>query len=167
VRGCAGLQLGEIARGTVAVFIALCLTVLIGVLALTLDGGLMLAEGRHAQAVADAAALAAASDLFANSAVNGGTDPGGTASTSALSTALANGYTNDGTDSVVTVNIPPQSGDYVGKKGYAEVIAQRNLKRGFSAIWGEATLPITARAVASGIRGTCTGSPTPRPTLVE
>src|SRR5438132_8186730 len=140
-------------RGTVAVFLALSLTVLVGILAITLDGGLMLAESRHAQAVADAAALAAASDLFDNSAANGATDPSGTAAASALATANANGYTNDGITSVVTVNIPPQTGDYVGKAGYAEVIVQRNLKRGFSAIWGQGTLPITARSVASGIPG--------------
>src|SRR5438128_1249831 len=140
-------------RGTVAVFIALSLTVLVGILAITLDGGLMLTESRHAQVVADAAALAAASDLFENSGINGGTDPSGTAAASALATAKANGYSNDGTTSVVTVNIPPQSGDYVGKAGFAEVIVQFNLQRGFSAIWGKGTLPVTARSVASGVPG--------------
>ncbi len=140
-------------RGTVAVFIAICLTVLVGVLAITLDGGLMLTESRHAQVVAEAAAIAAAADLFDNSAINAGKDPTGTAAASALSTAKANGYSNDGTTSVVTVNIPHQSGDYVGKDGYAEVIVQYNLTRGFSAIWGKGTLPIKARAVASGIPG--------------
>src|SRR5205807_8502251 len=92
-------------------------------------------------------------DLFQNSAVNGGSDPSGTAAASALATASANGYTNDGITSVVTVNIPPQTGDYVGKAGFAEVIVQYNLKRGFSAIWGNGTLAVTARAVASGLPG--------------
>src|SRR5258707_902719 len=105
-------------RGTVAVFVALCLTVLVGILAITLDGG---------------------------------RDPYGTAAASALDTAKANGYSNDGITSVVTVNIPPKTGDYVGKAGFAEVIVQYNLKRGFSAIWGKGTLPVTARAVASGV----------------
>ncbi len=140
-------------RGTVAVFIALSLTVLVGILAITLDGGLMLTESRHAQVVADAAATAAAADLFQNAGLNAGTDPSGTAKASALDTAKANGYSNDGITSVVTVNIPPLSGDYVGKAGFAEVIVQYNLKRGFSAIWGNGTLPVTARAVASGIPG--------------
>src|SRR5207245_6789505 len=125
-----------------------------GVLASTLDGGLLLNESRHAQVVADAAAIAAAADLFENSAINGGTDPSGTALASALATAKANGYANDGVTSIVTVNIPPQSGDYVGKNFFAEVIVQYNMTRGFSAIWGKGTLPVTARAVASGIPGT-------------
>ncbi|HLJ92298.1 MAG TPA: pilus assembly protein TadG-related protein [Gemmataceae bacterium] len=140
-------------RGTVAVFIALCLTVLIGILAITLDGGLLLTESHHAQAVADAAAMAAATDLWVNSGINGGTDPSGTAAASALATASANGYTNDGVTSIVTVNIPPESGDNKGKAGFAEVIVQYNLRRGFSAIWGKGTLPVIARSVASGLPG--------------
>src|SRR5262249_51739382 len=53
-------------RGVVAVLVALCLTVLLGMLALTVDSGLMQSEGSHAQATADAAALAGASELFAS-----------------------------------------------------------------------------------------------------
>src|SRR5438067_824748 len=111
---------GSPRRGTVAVFVAACLTVLVGILAITLDGGLLLNESRHAQVVADAAALAAATDLMANAPLNGGTDPSGTAKASALTTAAANGYSNDGTTSVVTVNIPPQTGHNIGNPGFAE-----------------------------------------------
>ena len=66
-------------------------------LALVADGGLLLVERRHAQATADAVALAAASDLYAYWNTNHGTDPSGTALASALGVASANGYTNDGT----------------------------------------------------------------------
>ena len=43
----------------VAVQIAVSMTVLVGAVALTVDGGLLLAERRHAQVAADAAASGA------------------------------------------------------------------------------------------------------------
>ena len=137
-------------RGSVAVLIAACLTVILAVLAITLDGGSLLAERRHAQATADAAALAAACDLYANYWTNSGTDPAGTAAQSARTTAAANGYGNDGVTSVVTVNIPPQSGDYVGMAGYVEVIVQYQEPRSFSTIFAGGPIPVKARAVALG-----------------
>jgi hypothetical protein len=51
------------------------------------------------------------------------------------------------------VNIPPTSGSFAGKAGYAEVIIQFNQKRGFSSIFGSGDLPVKARAVASGKPG--------------
>ncbi|HZT79695.1 MAG TPA: pilus assembly protein TadG-related protein, partial [Gemmataceae bacterium] len=88
-------------RGAVAVLVAVCLTVLMGVVALSIDGGLLLQERRRAQATADAAALAAADDLFKNYNTNLGKDPSGSAAASARTVAKANGYSNDGTTSVV------------------------------------------------------------------
>lgn len=137
-------------RGQVAVMVAVSLTAILAVLAIALDGGTLLAERRSAQAAADAAALAAACDLFDNYWTNSGTDPDGTAALSAVNTAKANGYANDGTNSVVTVNIPPKSGDYVGMAGYAEVIVQSYDPRSFSSIFASAPLPVQARAVALG-----------------
>jgi hypothetical protein len=89
--------------------------------------------------------------LYANFAISGGSDPKGTAAASALSTAAANGYANDDITSTVTVNIPPQSGDHVGVKGYAEVIVQFNQGRMFSSIFGSGAIPVQARAVAAGL----------------
>src|SRR5262245_2032420 len=114
--------------GIVVVLVAVCLVVLLGVVAISLDGGALLNERQHAQAVADAAALAAATDLFYNYWFTQGLDPNGTAKASALATAAANGYANDGVTTTVTVNIPPKSGDYVGKASYAEVLVQFNFK---------------------------------------
>ena len=45
-------------RGAIAAQAAICLGVLLGISAVTIDGGLMQAERRRAQATADAAALA-------------------------------------------------------------------------------------------------------------
>jgi hypothetical protein len=127
----------------------LCVTVLLGVLAVVLDGGVLLAERQHAQATADAAALAAAADLFANWNTNAGVDKNGTAAKSATTTATANGYTSG--NSTVTINIPPKSGDHVNTAGYAEVIVTYNQGRFFSSIWGQSTIPVSARAVARGV----------------
>src|SRR5262249_33279751 len=131
-----------------------------GVAAIALDGGMALTERRRAQDVADAAALAAASDLFAHYQTNLGQDVNGTAAASALSIAKANGYSNDGTRSIVTGRVSPaphvqgdrtitdSSGNL--KPGYAEVTVQYNEPRFFSGLWGQGTIPITARAVARG-----------------
>ncbi len=137
-------------RGTVVVLVALCLTGLLGVLAIAFDGGILQNEKKHAQATADAAAMAGASCLYQNYPSDSGTDPSGTASSAAFATASANGYTNDGTNSVVTVNIPPASGPYAGKSGYIEVLVTYNQTRSFSSIFGSSSLPVRARAVARG-----------------
>jgi hypothetical protein len=137
-------------RGIIAVFVALCLTALVGVVAIAIDGGMLYDQMRRGRAAADAAAMAAAADLFQNYPTNQGADPGGTASAAAFAVASANGYTNDGVNSTVTVNIPPASGTYAGLASYAEVIVTYNVQRGFSRIWDTATIPVTARAVARG-----------------
>jgi hypothetical protein len=144
----------------VAAQVAVGLTALLSMLALLVDGGLLLSERRHAQATADAAALAAASDLYAQWKTNQGADPNGTAAASASSVASCNGYTNDGTTNSVTVNIPPNSGNFVGRAGYAEVIVTWKQRRGFSAILGNETIRVSARAVAQG-RSITGGSASP------
>jgi Putative Flp pilus-assembly TadE/G-like len=140
-------------RGVVAVLVALCLVAVLGVTAIAIDGGLLMENRRSVQAAADAAALAAANQLYDSWSANKGLDKDGDASASAFSTASANGYTNDGTTSVVTVNIPPVKGDYVGQPGFAEVSITYYQKRGFSAIFGASALPVTGRAVARGKKG--------------
>jgi hypothetical protein len=133
--------------------VALGMACVLGVLAVTMDGGTLLAERRYAQATADAAALAAAADLYKNYNSNHGSDTGGTAKASALTTASANGYSNDGSSNIVTVNIPPTAGNFIGTAGYAEVIVQRNQQRYFSSIFGSGAIPLQARAVARGLTG--------------
>lgn len=145
--------------GGVTPLTVLSLSLLLGVAALAVDGGMLLEDRRHVQAAADAAALAAAADLFANYPVNQGADPNGTAKASALTTANANGFSNDGTQSIVTVNISPrnyQAGPHAGTPlppGYAEVIVQYNAGRLFSGVFGSGVIPVRGRAVARGIWG--------------
>jgi len=140
----------------VLVQLAVALILLMTVLAVTVDLGFLLVERRHAQATADAAALAAAANMYTN---NGSTT---TAFSTALSVATANGYSggtlsitstsesSTGTNSKVVVNIPPAAGSFVGKAGYAEVIVTWYQKRGFSRVLASGTLPVSARAVARG-----------------
>jgi Flp pilus assembly protein TadG len=132
--------------GAVLVFVAIVFVALIGVIAVTVDFGNLLADKRHVQAAADAAALAAAIDLFHNYSANAGTDPKGTAAANAKEIAKGNGYTSD--SGSVTVNIPPKSGNFVGKSGYAEVIITFNQKRFFSSALGTGSLEVKGRAVA-------------------
>jgi hypothetical protein len=138
-------------RGNALAVMGVCLIVIVGALALVFDGGLLMNERRHAQSVADGAALAAAYSLYNNYSTNQGLDPNGTAVTLARTVASDNGYANDGTTSTVTVNIPPLTGSFVGKSGYAEVNVQYNQSRGFSGIWGSSLMSVTARSVARGI----------------
>ena len=153
-------QAGSTRRGMVAAQVVLCLSVLMAMLAVVADGGLLLAERRHAQATADAAALAAASDLYENWSIDNpsGTDSLGTANSSALGVASANGYTNDGTTSTVTVNISPRKysgGPNAGTTlpaGYAEATVTWYQQRFFGEIFGSGAIPVSARAVARGVQ---------------
>ncbi len=145
-------------RGIAAPAVALCLVVLVGFMAVTMDGGVLMSDRRQAQAAADAAALAAASDLYQQQVTSYPNNPGrdgtsGTAKASALTTAAANGYSS----SYVTVNVA--SGTYseganAGQalpNGYAEVIVLGSQSRGFSSIFGVGSLSVHARAVARGL----------------
>jgi hypothetical protein len=140
----------RVRRGIIAVFVALCLVALVGMAAISVDGGLLYLEQRRAQAGADAAAMAAACDLFENYPSNGGQDKGHTAQSAALACAAGNGYTNDKTTSDIDVDIPPKSGPYAGLYGYAEVNLTYYMPRGFSGVFGSAPIPIHVRAVSRG-----------------
>jgi hypothetical protein len=143
-------------RGAVVVLVAVCLAVILAFVAIALDGGGLLERRRQAQATADAAALAAAEDLFRNYPKNKGLDPDGTAIARALAIAAANGFSGDGTQSTVTVRMSPQAylgGPNEGKtlpKGYVEVSVEYNQPRYFSAMLGSGNIAVPARAVARG-----------------
>ncbi len=142
-------------RGTVAVLVSVVLVVLLGMTALALDGGLLQHSKRRVQGAADAAALAAATTLFRHypSITPANADPGGNAARAALTSAYNNGYANNGTNSSVTVHIPPASGPFSGQISYAEVIVTYYQPRYFSTVYGSQRMPVTARAVARGFWG--------------
>src|SRR5438093_13447874 len=82
-------------RGAVAVMVAVCLTMLMAVLAIAIDGGNLLDDQRQCQAVADAAAMAGACDLYSNYGANQGVDQSNSARNAALAVAQTNGYLDD------------------------------------------------------------------------
>ncbi len=137
-------------RGSVVVLVTVSLIAIVGFAAIVIDGCVLYNDRQQIQKTADAAALAAAVDLFTKWNSNAGTDPTGSAATSARTTATALGYTSGG-NTTVTVNIPPASGTFAGKAGYAEVIIQYAQSRYFSSIWGGGTTPVQGRAVARGM----------------
>jgi hypothetical protein len=138
-------------RGHIAIMVAMSIVAIVSTIAVSLDGGAIMSERRHAQNAADAAALAGACDLYYNFWLYSGYDTPGTARTAAFAGAAQSGYTNDGTTTVVTINIPPTSGYYIGRPGYVEAIVQYNETRGFSSLFDNGTVPISARAVALGM----------------
>jgi Flp pilus assembly protein TadG len=142
-------------RGAVAVLVAAMLVALISIMAIAMDGGLLLDNRQRVQGAADAAAISAATRLFANypaieQSGYGNFDPNGEAAAAALASAQANGYANDGTNSKVTVNVPPKSGPFTGRAGYVETIVTNYQKRYFSSIWDSTPITTTGRAVARG-----------------
>jgi Flp pilus assembly protein TadG len=143
-------------RGSIVLLVAISLSVILSFLAICVDGGGLLERRRHAQATADAAAIAAAEALFRSYPDYHGVDADGSAANAATSIAALNGFSNDGTTSVVTVRTAPDTysgGPNAGMplpSGYVEVSVQYNQKRYFSAILGKEDIPVQARAVARG-----------------
>ncbi|MCI0358783.1 MAG: pilus assembly protein TadG-related protein [Planctomycetaceae bacterium] len=143
-------------RGAVVILVAVSLAAVLAFVAIAIDGGGLLEKRRQGQATADAAAIAAAEDLFRNYPANKGIDTYGTAEERARDIAAANGFSGNGTDSVVTVRTSPEfytGGPNVGTAlppGYAEVSLQFNQPRYFSALFGSGAIPVPARAVARG-----------------
>jgi hypothetical protein len=131
------------------------MTMLMMVGAVVMDAGILFVERRHAQAVADAAALAGAADLYANFHKNNGSDPQGTAAQSANDYVTNNYSGSAGTLGTVTVNtvdtgFSSQTLAAHQKPGFIEVILTYNQPRFFSGMFGSGNYPITARAVAEG-----------------
>jgi Flp pilus assembly protein TadG len=125
--------------GKFLVMFALLLPVLLGMVGLTIDGGLMMAGQRQAQDAADAGAVAAAKDLLR-----------GQSQATAKATAITfvqqyNGLPN----AQVTVNIPPKTGPYSGNSHYVEVYVTNAVSTNFIHVVGVgASQNVTARAVA-------------------
>jgi hypothetical protein len=148
-------------NGTVTVVAAVSMIGILSIVALSLDGGVMIDKRRQIQAASDAAALAGCCDLYKNWYVNkqynpeyGQDNAAGTAKAAALNAAKKNGFENGVNGCTVTVNIPPTSGVHNGKAGHVEVLISHQQKRYFSKIFGSTDVPVGARAVARGYRST-------------
>src|SRR5436309_1881946 len=91
-------------RGNVVVLMAFCITILVGMAAVAIDGGAIMDDVQKVQAATDASALAAAEQIFRLWQTGNGLDVGSNAKNAALNLAATNGYSNDGTDSQITPN---------------------------------------------------------------
>ena len=134
-------------RAQVAVLTAVTMVPVLGAVAFVTDGGVLLDQRRRVQATADAAALAAAVELYRYYPQYGGLDTNGAARAAALDLAARAGYSS-ANGCTVEVYIPPSSGLGAGKPGYAEVIIRAPQQRMFSSIFGSDALSVAARAVA-------------------
>ena len=141
---------GRQRRGAVLILVVVLLVSLVGVAALSVDGGRMFLERRNTQAAADLAAEAAGIELYEKFERFQGRDSDGEARAVALAIAKANCYDIAGRESTVTVNIPPKAGPHEGQNGFAEVIVSARLSRSFSGIFGTGELEVASRAVAAG-----------------
>jgi hypothetical protein len=141
----------------VAVLVAVSLFILVGALAFAIDGGYMFEKKHIVTAAAEAAATAAANLLFEHQDEWEGKDPEHKAANLALEYAAGNGFGNGGRN-VVTVNIPPQSGDFSGKTGFVEVVIEHTFPQTFSSIFSKGEHKIIGRAVAAGTMGTSKAS---------
>jgi hypothetical protein len=143
-------------KGTVVVAAALSLVAILSFVALSLDGGMLMDARRKVQAIADSAALSAACEIYVNWFTTGGLDDkNGSAAALAQQVCADSGFVNGQNGVTVTVNIPPQSGLFMGVPGHVEVIIRGSRPRAFSKIFSSnADIPIGARAVARGMRST-------------
>jgi Flp pilus assembly protein TadG len=133
--------------GYVLLLVALLLPLLIGLIGLTVDGGLLLASHERAQSVADATARSVAIALKRGAPHD---------SLQAYGESVAyglNGLPRDDemtSSSQVAVHHPPVSGPFTGNSAYVEVLVSHPLDTHFIQIAGTGTshFSSTARAVA-------------------
>ncbi len=132
------------------VLFVLVAPVLLGMIGLVVDAGMLMAAQRQTQNAADAAAIAAAMDLYR-----------GASNSTALATAQTF-VTNNGLSATLTLNggasnalnIPPQDpgntgSPYKNTANYVEAIVSQNVNTLFIQVLGiNSTQTVTARAVA-------------------
>jgi Flp pilus assembly protein TadG len=137
-------------RGIIAALVAVCLVAVLMIAAISIDGGRILDIRRQAKAAADAAARSAAIEMLDMVSGNNTSVNTSTIRATAFRVAADNGFTNDGANSIVTVNTPPTTGAYSGQNGFIEVIIESKLDRGFSRLLSSDTLSVVARSVGAG-----------------
>jgi Flp pilus assembly protein TadG len=137
-------QLDE--SGQVLILAALCITILMGFVAVAVDVGLLLREKRLLQIAADSAAIAGAAELN-----NGDVTAG------AQADASLNGVTDGVNGATVAVSQP--------SAGYVQVIASQSQPTFFMRLFGRSSMTVSALAVAAAVPSTsCVDTLLPNPT---
>lgn len=127
-------------KGTVIVFVALAMPVLVGGMGLGAKTGYRYYNQRLLQHAADFAAHAGAVHKYKD-------ENKAQIDLAALNVAESSEY--DHTLGTITVNIPPASGAFTGEPSAVEVILTETRPRLFSAIFSDTPVVIAARAVAA------------------
>ncbi len=126
-------------RGSIALITGMSAPMMIGLLAVSIDGAMW--EGNHValQGSADQAALAAglAKQL------------GGSIIAEARGVAATHGFVHGQGGVTVTVNQPPTAGTYQGNINAIEVVVAQPQARAFSGIYSQTTRTISGRSVAA------------------
>jgi hypothetical protein len=129
-------------EGQTLVFTALCMSILLGFLALALDVGLMFNARHRIQTAADAAAIAGAIELgYHSSTGSGDANNVVMAARAAAGLNLITDTTNQ-----VAVNLSPTAGYHTGP-GYVEVIITQPNPTFLMGMFGRSTMNVSARAV--------------------
>jgi Flp pilus assembly protein TadG len=127
-------------RGSVAIQMAIMMTVLIGMAGLGTEVPYMMYKHRQMQTAADSAALGAAVALTQGYPANIATEADGI--------AAALGFTNGTSSVTVTVNNPPKSGNYTANSSAVEVIVSQPQTTKMAGLFGVSVFNLSARAVA-------------------
>jgi hypothetical protein len=140
-------------RGVVVVLFALILPCMIGLMALIVDGGIVMSSHRKLQNASDTVALSVANRFFR-----------GVSQSDCLTYAQELRTTNFSSSSPVswnrgtidTINNPPLTGPYAGNPKFIEVVLSAPFPRVFSGVFGTGNHRFTARSVA-GMESHVTG----------
>jgi Flp pilus assembly protein TadG len=140
-----GDLLGQFRRdqsGNYLMITAVMMPALVGLVGLGTDYGLWTYTHQSAQSAADSGAASAARAYVT----------GDTSSVTMQANAVTSsyGFVNGVNGVTVTVNQPPQSGNYTGSAGAVEVIVKQSQTPIFSAVLRSQQFTITARSVALG-----------------
>jgi Flp pilus assembly protein TadG len=140
------LWFGRDESGSYAIVMGLALPVVVGFVSLGTEAGLWYYKHQSMQSAADSSAVSAAVAF----SVQGTT---ANLTTQANNVAAGYGFIAGSSGVTVTVNRPPQSGNYKTQIGAVEVIIQQPQTRLFSAVLTSSTVNVWARAVALGNNG--------------
>lgn len=139
-------------RGQTLPLLGLSFVMLLGFAGLAVDAGYERYQQRAQQSATDSAAIAGASEL--NYTQSG-------AIAAARKESSANGFTDDGVNTIVTVNNPPKNGTNTGNIKALEVIIDATRPTFFEQILGKSTQTVETRSTG------LLAPPTRRPCIYE
>jgi Flp pilus assembly protein TadG len=133
--------------GSYLVYVTLLMPVMVGFAGLGTEAGLWLYTHQSLQGAADSAAVSAALDVDTSDTTG--------IRTQANAMSAAHGFVHGRDGVALSLNRPPQSGDFTTDPAAVEISLTRPQTRLLSGLWGSTPVDITARAVAIHTPGSC------------